>query len=300
MRRVFSHIRGHFCWYFLGFLLLIAMILWFAVVRESRGDVLTVTFLDVGQGDSIFIESPSGVQVLVDGGPNNNLMKEISSVLPWYDRHIDMLVVTNPDRDHYEGFISLLKKFKADVLLEPGTANKNEAYSVLEKIVTDKKVPKVLARRGQVIDLGDGAFLRIIFPDRDVSGLNPNDGSIVMQLVYRETSVLLQGDSTANIEHYLASLDIDLESSILKVGHHGSRTSTSEEYVRLVSPGWAIISAGENNSYGHPHKEVLDTLNKIKTEILATCTMGRIIFESNGKEFYLKNKKVQGVEVGCK
>ncbi|HCH59841.1 MAG TPA: hypothetical protein DEV73_04500, partial [Candidatus Zambryskibacteria bacterium] len=102
MRRVFSHIRGHFCWYFLGFLLLIAMILWFAVVRESRGDVLTVTFLDVGQGDSIFIESPSGVQVLVDGGPNNNLMKEISSVLPWYDRHIDMLVVTNPDRDHYE------------------------------------------------------------------------------------------------------------------------------------------------------------------------------------------------------
>jgi len=170
----------------------------------------------------------------------------------------------------------------------------------LEKIVTDKKVPKVLARRGQVIDLGDGAFLRIIFPDRDVSGLNPNDGSIVMQLVYRETSVLLQGDSTANIEHYLASLDIDLESSILKVGHHGSRTSTSEEYVRLVSPGWAIISAGENNSYGHPHKEVLDTLNKIKTEILATCTMGRIIFESNGKEFYLKNKKVQGVEVGCK
>ncbi|KKR65330.1 MAG: Competence protein ComEC [Parcubacteria group bacterium GW2011_GWB1_40_5] len=276
------------------------MILWFAVVRESRGDVLTVTFLDVGQGDSIFIESPSGVQVLVDGGPNNNLMKEISSVLPWYDRHIDMLVVTNPDRDHYEGFISLLKKFKADVLLEPGTANKNEAYSVLEKIVTDKKVPKVLARRGQVIDLGDGAFLRIIFPDRDVSGLNPNDGSIVMQLVYRETSVLLQGDSTANIEHYLASLDIDLESSILKVGHHGSRTSTSEEYVRLVSPGWAIISAGENNSYGHPHKEVLDTLNKIKTEILATCTMGRIIFESNGKEFYLKNKKVQGVEVGCK
>ncbi len=301
MLRILSHIRAHLRWYVLGFLLLFSLTLWFVVIREDRNGVLTVSFLDIGQGDSIFIESPTGMQVLVDGGPNNNLMKEISKVLPWYDRHIDMLVVTNPDKDHYEGFISLLKRFKTDVVLEPGTTNKNSAYEFLENKIKDKKIPKILARRGQIIDLGGGAYIEVIFPDRDVSGLSPNDGSIVMKLVYGETSVLLQGDSTSNIEHYLLGLGEDkLTSTILKAGHHGSKTSSSEEYVKAVSPEWVVISAGTNNTYNHPNKEVLDILNKQKLVTLVTCSMGQINFESDGKGFMLKNKKVKEPTVGCK
>jgi competence protein ComEC len=301
MRRAFSHIRIYLRWYVLGILILVSIILWSVIIHENRNGLLTIAFLNIGQGDSIFIESPTGTQVLVDGGPNNNLMKEISAVLPWYDRHIDMLVITNPDKDHFEGFISLLKKYKTDIVLEPGTQNKTGAYDFLEKEIMDKKISKILALRGQIIDLGGGAFLQILFPDRDISGLNPNDGSIIIRLVYGSTSVMLQGDSTANIEHYLVNLDGEnLKSTILKAGHHGSRTSSTEEYVKAVSSKWAIISAGKDNTYGHPHKEVLDILNKQKIISLATCSMGRIIFHSDGKEFTLQNKKILETNVGCK
>lgn len=301
MLRILSHVRNHLRWYVLVLLIFISLTLWFAVFCEDRNGVLTISFLDVGQGDSIFIESPTGIQVLVDGGPNNNLVKEISGVLPWYDRHIDMLVITNPDKDHYEGFIALLKRFKTDVVLEPGTINKNSAYEVLENKIKDKKIPKILARRGQIIDLGEGAYLEVIFPDRDVSGLSPNDGSIVMRLVYEKTSVLLQGDSTSNIERYLLGLGGEkLTSTILKAGHHGSKTSSSEEYIKTVSPEWVVISAGANNMYNHPNKEVLDVLNEQKLITLVTCSMGQINFESDGENFILKNKEIKKPIIGCK
>ncbi len=300
MRKAFSHIRVYFKWYFLLGLTVLSIVLHSVILNEDRKGILTFAVLNVGQGDALFIESPTGTQVIVDGGPGKTLLREISSVLPWYDRHIDMIVVTNPDADHYEGFIPFLEKYSVDVILEAGTTNENLEYEVLEKEIIEKKIPKVLARRGQIIDLGGGAYLRIIFPDRDVLGLTSNDGSIVMQLVYGNTRVMLQGDSTAKIEHYLAGLDSDLKSTILKAGHHGSRTSSTEEYVSKVSPQYTLISSGKNNSYGHPHKEVLETMNKLQIQTLDTCTMGRIIFYSDGETFLLKNKKIVQVNAGCK
>jgi len=288
MRSAFSHIKAHFKWYSLIFLVIVSLILRFVVFREDRKGIMTVAFLDIGQGDSIFIESPTGVQVIVDGGPAKNLMKEIPHVLPFYDRHIDMIVVTNPDKDHYEGFIGFLKKYSVDVILEPGTTNPSETYTTLENEIKDLHIPKVIARKGELVDLGGGVYLEIIFPDRDVSGLTANDGSLVMKLVYGETRVMLQGDSTAKIEEYLVSKGEDLDADILKTGHHGSKTSTTGTYVEAVSPEWAVISAGFGNSYGHPHKETLDTLNKEKIKILGTYDLGRIIFKSDGKQFVLK------------
>lgn len=288
MQKTLSHIKEYFRWYFLVLIVLVSLILCFVVFREDRRGLMTVAFLDVGQGDSIFIESPTGVQVIVDGGPAKNLMREISKVLPFYDRSVDMIVVTNPDKDHFEGFIGFLEKYSVDVVLEPGTTNISDTYKTLEDEIKNKKIPKVIAKRGQVVDLGGGAHLEIIFPDRDISGLSANDGSLVMKLVYGETSVMLQGDSTAKIEEYLVSKDEDLDADILKTGHHGSKTSSVEKYVKAVSPEWAVISAGKGNSYGHPHKETLDTLNKEKVKILGTYDLGRIIFESDGKKFVLK------------
>ncbi len=300
MQRLFSHIKGYLRWYILLFLIVLSIVLWSVILRENRDGLLTLAVLDVGQGDSIFIESPTGTQVIIDGGPNKTLLKEISKVVPWYDRHIDMLVVTNPDRDHYEGFIPLLDKYKTDLVIEPGTTNINPAYEVLENKFKNNGVQKILARRGQRIDLGGGAYLEILFPDRDISGLSANDGSIVMRLVYGQTSVMLQGDSTARMEEYLVSLGGNLHSTILKVGHHGSRTSTTEGYASAVSPEYAVISSGADNSYGHPHKETLETLNKLKIKILDTCNNGDIIFTSDGKNFFLKNKNLKEAVVGCK
>ncbi len=271
------------------------------ILHEDREGILKFEVLDIGQGDALWIESPTGTQVLVDGGPNNALMKEIPNVIPWYDRHIDMLVVTNPDKDHFEGFISLLKKYSVDVVLEPGTKNNTGTYDTFEKEVADRKIPKILAHSGQVIDLGGGAYLQVLFPDRDVSGLSSNDGSIVMRLVYGDTSVMLQGDSTAKIENYLMTLGTTtLKSTILKAGHHGSRTSSVKEYVSVISPQLTVASSGINNDYGHPHKETVDTMNGLGIPFYDTCNNGRIVFESNGKDFVLKNKNPKPAVVGCR
>jgi competence protein ComEC len=282
-------LKQYIKWYFLILTFLVCTIVWSVVARETRGDKLIFAVLDVGQGDALFIESPTGVQVIIDGGPNNNLMREISGVLPWYDRHVDMIVITNPDRDHYEGFFSFLDKFKTDFVLKSGTNQDSELYKSLEQKIKTKNITEVLARRGQIIDIGGGAYLQILFPDRNAPELSSNDGSIVMRMVYGDTSVMLQGDSTLRIEEYLTTLDKEgLKSTILKTGHHGSRTSTGEEYVKLVDPEWAVISAGKDNSYGHPHSEVIEILSKQKVKILGTYAFGKIVFESDGLNFIQK------------
>ena len=300
IRKFLLHIKEYFRWYLLGFLLIISALLWHSAIRENRNGLLTVTFLNIGQGDAIFIESPTGTQVIFDGGPDKSLMREISAVLPWYDRHIDMLVNTNSDKDHYFGFIPLLDKYKTDVFMESGAKTPSVEFSYLKEKLKIKNVPDLLAQRGEVIDLGGGVYITILFPNRDVSGLSTNDASIVAKLSYGETSLMLQGDSTSKMEKYILTLPGDLSTDILKAGHHGSKTSTSPEYVKAVSPQYAIISAGKNNPYGHPHQETVDTLTKAKTQILATCSMGQITFQSDGKNFILKNKNVVPVLVGCK
>lgn len=287
-------------WYFLGLLLLVNTILWYIALTEGKSH-LTFQMLNVGQGDSILIESPTGVQVLIDAGPGRGVLREISSVLPFYDRHIDMIVLTHPDKDHYEGFVSILKKYKTSVLLEPGTDNPSSGYSYFENLVKEKNIPAVLARSGQVVDLGGGAYLQILFPDRDVSGLEINDSSIVMKLVFGETSILLTGDSPEKIESYLLSIEKNLlDSDILKVGHHGSKTSSSLAFVSAVSPDFALISSGKENSYGHPHKEVLDVFEDLNVPAYDTCDNGKITLISDGKNFSFKNKNLKEVKVGCK
>lgn len=301
MQEAFSHVKKYFRWYVLLSLFFIFCVVLIFIFNEKRDDILKFAVLDVGQGDALFIESPTGVQVLVDGGPNNNLSREISKVMPFYDRHIDMIVVTNPDLDHYSGFLKILDKYKVDYDLESGTTNKYSVYAELENKIKEKGIKKIIAKRGQIIDLGGGAYLQILFPDRDISGMSSNDGSIVMKLVYGETNVMLQGDSTAKIEDYLLRLSTTtLKSTILKAGHHGSKTSSKEAHVSIVNPKWIVISSGKNNDYGHPHKETLQTAQNLKIPAIDTCNNGTIFFESDGINFFLKNKVIKEAVVGCK
>lgn len=301
MQSTYLHIKEYIRWYFLLLLIVVAVVLFWGLINPKKEGILTFAVLDVGQGDALYIESPTGTQIIVDGGPGNNLLKALPGVMPFYDRSVDMIVVTNPDSDHYEGFIKFLGKYSVSDILEPGTTNAYPAYEVFQKKIQQKNIKKTLARRGQNIDLGGGAYLQVLFPDRNVSGVSPNTGSIVMKLIYGDTSVLLQGDSISNIEQYLLELDGDyLESDILKAGHHGSRTSSTEEYVVKVKPKWSVISSGENNSYGHPHKETIETMKKLNIPTYNTCNNGTVIFESDGKNFIVKNKNLKEAVVGCK
>lgn len=277
--------------------LILLSILFFSVVGvfyvafKTDEPVLTVAFLDVGQGDAIFIESPTGNQVIFDGGPGSALVSQVGKQVSLFDRSIDIIVVTNPDKDHFEGFIPLLSRYSVEAVLEPGvSADENPVYRELQRIIATKNIPVVEARTGQKILLGGGAYIDIIFPDRDVKEVSHNEGSIIARLVYGETSVLLTGDTTKNIESYvLESYKEYLDSDMLKVAHHGSDTSTSDAFVKAVSPDVAVISAGKGNSYGHPKKETLDTLKNNKVETLVTMDEGTIVFESDGKSFIRKN-----------
>lgn len=271
----------------------ITSFIWSFVYKLQDVGKLKVTFLDVGQGDSIFIESPSGVQVLIDGGASNGVLRQLSKVMPFYDRSVDMVVATHPDTDHVGGLISVLKRYEVGRIVRPGVAHDAPAVeSLLLAIASEKNggAVETLARRGQVYDLGQGEAgrveLHILFPDRDISNVESNLASVVARLTYGEASVMLTGDSPIAIEKYLVSLDGEsLSSDILKLGHHGSKTSTDVSFLGFIDPQWAIVSAGKDNRYGHPHNSVMEMIERFGVASFSTAEQGSIVFESNGSEW---------------
>lgn len=270
----------------LGAFALVVLVLLAALQLPQQSGALRAAFLDVGQGDAIFIESPTGVQVVIDGGPDASVVEELSGVMPWWDRTIDALIVTNPDQDHFAGFLDVLERYAVARVFESGTAKDSATYRALERKIGEEGAQRIIPMRGDVIDLGAGAQLRILFPDRDVSGLDSNPGSLIMQLTYGSTTALLTGDTIESVEDFVVALDGSaLESQILKLGHHGSRTSSGERLLDAVSPKVAVVSAGCDNSYGHPHKEVVDRLAARQVPYLWTCKEGTIKFTSDGKSW---------------
>lgn len=267
--------------------------------EEDRKGILTVAFLNVGQGDAIFIEAPSGNQMLIDGGPGKEVLRELSKIMPFYDRSIDVVLATHADQDHVGGLPDVLQKYKVKIFMESGVSGESSSYEEAESIIADREakreIKKILARKGMEIDFGSGAKMQILFPDRDPSGMETNMASIVARLIYGENEFLFTGDSPIAIEDYLAfqerlksSNGNSLQSDVLKISHHGSKNSTSAAFVSAVSPEYAIISVGKDNRYGHPNQEVLDTLNNFGAQILRTDLSGRIIFKSDGTNLQVK------------
>lgn len=278
-----------------GALLLANFAIWSLVLAKTPGQIMRVYFLDVGQGDSIFIDSPTHGRVLIDGGPNSRVLSELGQILPFGDRRIDVVMESHPDADHITGLVSVLKSYKIGAFMEPGVNSDNQVHVTLENELNSLKIPKVIARRGMSVDFGDGAKLLILFPNQDVTNWETNDASIVAKLTYGQESFLLTGDSTKKAEYMLLALDANiLKSDVLKVGHHGSKNSTSLIYAQAVAPEYAVISAGANNRYGHPSKEALDVLGKVGAKVIGTETagglagMGTIEFDTDGTSLVLK------------
>ncbi len=277
---------GHFRVLGIFFIVIIvANVVAWSALAQSQLDVLSVSFLDVGQGDAIFIQSPSGVQVLIDGGKSELVLQELSRVMPFYDKSIDMVIATHPDLDHIGGLPFVYDAYEVGTSVDTGVESDTGAYEGYKERRIRENSEYVIARRGQMFDLGEGALLYILFPDRNVSTVETNDGSIVAMLVFGETAFMFTGDASKKIEEYLVSLDGPaLQSTVLKAGHHGSKTSSSGLFVRTVSPKSAVISASKSNSYGHPHKEVLDTFSTFDIEVFSTAETGTITFISDGTQ----------------
>lgn len=243
---------------------------------------LRVHFFDVGQGDATFIESPNGVQILIDGGPDSGVLRELSHVMGFFDRSIDLVIATHPDKDHIGGLVDVLERYDVETILITENESNTSVSELLQELITREGADIVYARSGQIFTF-DGAVLHILFPDRNVRDLESNTSSIVTRLVYGEIEFIFTGDSPRSIEEYLVrTYGNGLKSDVLKVGHHGSKTSTAEAFASAVDPGYAVISSGENNRYGHPHEAVTRLLKDKNITTLYTEKEGTITLYSDG------------------
>ena len=252
-------------------------------VAETTCECLTVSFLDVGQGDAILVQTPDGYEMLVDGGRDNSILRELSERQEVFDRTIDVVVATHPDLDHVAGLVDVLERYEVKTIVMTENEGESGAAAAFAAAAPNEGAEIIFADAGQVLQLGASTTIQIFAPTGDESKLESNAASIVLRVVYGNTSFLLSGDAPQEIENYLVeTYGTQLDSYFLKLGHHGSKTSTSESWLDTVTPKYAVVSAGLDNRYGHPHQEVMQRVFKRNIQTSHTGTDGTIVFESDG------------------
>jgi competence protein ComEC len=278
----------HRLWYWMIGLVLGTIIIvvytWQVTATTAPTPYLTVAFLDVGQGDAILITTPDRIQVLIDGGPDASVIRALAQHMPLLDRSLDLVVATHLDKDHVGGLIDVLERYDVATLVRTNNQHDTNVSNAFIQAIQQENVYEYIGQTGHVFVLGASTTLRIFSPAGDVMRQESNAASIVAQLQYGEVSVLFMGDAPSGIEDYLARTygAQYMQSNVIKIGHHGSRTSTSPLFIETVSPTYAVISAGKDNSYGHPHPEVLATLETAGVSHFSTAQEGTIVLMTDG------------------
>ncbi|MDD5527372.1 MAG: ComEC/Rec2 family competence protein [Patescibacteria group bacterium] len=252
---------------------------------------LEVDFLDVGQGDAELIKTPYGQNILIDGGPDNKVLSELGRNLPWLDRHIDLVINTHPHDDHISGLIDVLKKYRVDRILMTNASSNAPPFEEFLKVRAAKETPVIIAVGEEEITLGDDLVLEIIYPGKNDLGADLNEDSIVTRLVYKNKIFLFTGDAGDKTEAELLAEKINLKSDVLKVGHHGSETSSSLDFLRVVAPQIAVIECGLNNQFGFPKADTLWRLQKAGAKIFRTDLNGTVKITSDGTKIEVRSKR---------
>jgi competence protein ComEC len=262
---------------------------------ETSREFLTVAFLDVGQGDAIFIEAPDGTQVLIDSGPTSAVVRELSNIMPFYDRSLDLLIATHNDADHTAFFPEIFKRYKISKYGASADMDNDALYREIEDLIVIEKAEKLILSAGSriTLDTEKDIYMEVLWPPKETAIKDNNELSVVTRLVYGQTAFMLTGDLGKEGEEKIttaveSSDTLSMSSQILKAGHHGSRTSSSEIFVDAVSPEYAVVSAGVDNRFGHPHEEVVGTFSSRGVDILSTQTSGTIMFKSDGERVWLE------------
>lgn len=270
---------------FIGFLIVLNVFTWKIVWDLSQNRDFIADFLNVGQGDSIFIETPDSQQILIDGGPDSKILEKLGKEMRFYDRTIDLIILTHPEKDHLAGLLEVLKRYKVKNILWTGVVRDTAEWQEWINLIKKEKAEIKIAKTGARIILKKESpeiFIDILNPIDDWSGKelkDSNDSSIVANLTVGENSFLFTGDIGFAIEKQLEKENIYAD--VLKIAHHGSKYSSSEDFLRNVLPKFAVIEVGENN-YGHPTDEVLARLNNFGIETLRTDQDGDIKIISDG------------------
>jgi len=277
------------------FLILANAFVWQALFNLEKDRHLEVSFFDIGQGDAIFIETPHKHQILIDGGPSSAILEKLAKEMPFWDRTIDLVILTHPEKDHLAGLLEVLERYEVKQILWTGIIRQTAEYNKWQELIKKEKAKITIAQAPQKIKAGR-VFLSILYPFESLEGgefKNSNDTSIISRLIFGNNSFLFTGDATKSVEKKILSkcgekVNCLLDSDVLKVSHHGSKTSTSEEFLKEISPEIAIISCGKDNIYGHPHSETLEIFKKYDIEVLRTDINGDIKIISDGEKIYAR------------
>jgi len=280
-------------------LLLIAFCILYYKHHEQKYEVV---FFDVGQGDAALINLPGNNEILIDGGPDMKVLYKLGKYLPVYNRDIELMILTHPHSDHVNGLVDVLNRYKVEKVMYTGVKYESGVYQEFLELIGRNTPWRVPVDSGKII-LDDNNILEIIYPWEDFDGMefkNQNDNSIVVKLITENGfDFLFMGDIEMNIEEeileYVETLQknvetrhaLSLRANILKAGHHGSDTSSGEEFLQAINPEKAVISCGKDNNFGHPSLRTIRRLERMGAEVLRTDWDGDVIFQID-KELELK------------
>jgi competence protein ComEC len=274
--------------FLIAFLFCLNVFAWQEAFVLAQPKYLQVNFLNVGQGDSAFIETPQGHQIIIDGGPGSTLSQKLPYLMPFWDKTIDLVILSHPEKDHMQGLINILQNYKADYILWSGIKKETSEHKAWLNVLEKQKAmgSKILiAQAGQEIKAGQ-VLIDTLFPLKSVEGQeiknSSNSTGVVNKVIFGNLSFLFTGDISSTEEKALVYSGEDITSNFLKIAHHGSKYSSSSLFLQKVSPNIAIIDVGKN-SYGHPTSEVLNRLENFGIKVLRTDTEGDIKFVSDGK-----------------
>lgn len=253
--------------------------------QQASADKMYVSFIDVGQGNCTLLRC-GGKAILVDSGEVGAAQTVINYIKNLGIDELNCVLVTHPHTDHMGAMTKILYEFKIDDLIMPEIPEEiiptNKTYEKFLTAVSDNAGNVIAAKPGETYSYGE-MTLEIFAPLRDYDNLN--DMSAVSRISYGDTSVMVTGDATTTVEKDLLKKNIDYSATVLNVGHHGSKTSSSEAWLRAVNPKYAVICCGENNDYGHPHSVITKRLEELGIEYFETDLLGTIVFESDSKNF---------------
>jgi len=281
-------------------LLVLNFFCWREVFVLAEPAKLKVDFFSVGQGDSEFIETPGGNKILIDGGPDSTVLEKLAENMPFWDRGLDLVVLTHPDSDHMNGLIDVLQKYRVDNILWTGILRDGADYQKWLKVLSaqQKSGAKIIfAKAGEEISAPCGpasgrkfVFLNILNPISSLKGQyfkEDNDTGVVLRLIYGKESFLFSADIDSKEEQKIVDAKTNLRADVLKVAHHGSKYSSSNIFLAAVDPQIAVISDGKNNQYHFPTSEVLQRLQNFGIKVLRTDTNGDVKIVSDGNSLKL-------------
>jgi len=278
---------SNFVFSIFGFLIFLNVLTWTAVYELSQPQFLEVIFFDIGQGDAIFVVTPQRHQILIDGGPGSVILEKLGREMPFWDRTIDLVILTHPDHDHLAGLIEVLRRYRVKNILWTGVVKDTVLFREWQRLLNEGDAEIFIAQAGQRIlwESDSNNFIKILYPFErleDQVFRDTDNTSIVARLIFGQNSFLFTGDIYQSAERKLIRRGVEINSDILKVAHHGSRASSAEEFIKKVSPEIAVIQVERNNRYGHPHPEILERLVRYDILILRTDQYGDIRIISDG------------------